>query len=454
MKILIVVHTFFPKYLGGTEVCVSELSSRFQKKGDQVKILTTDPLSDSNTYQSTISTHNNIEVVTINKDIRKYSSFKETYKDDKTLKSFRNIIKEFQPDVIHYHHLMHLSLDYIKIAKDKNIPQVVTLHDFWFQCLTHQRVTTSGKLCQSFDSKKCTKCLSDILNAGPIVNTTFSLNGFINDHHKIEYLKNISNKLISRLQGKILYQTNLSKYQKLVLDRNDLIKKSLSQVDLVIYPTKFLANEFKKWGLKTKTEITSSDGINTLLFKDFKRNKSNTIRFGYIGSIIPNKGLDMVLKAWPKLVSGSYNLKIYGNLLTDKKYSSYIQNLSKGLKNIEFCGNFPFKDISKIYSNIDVLIVPSRWFENAPLVLRNALQTGTSVIATNLGSMPELIKHNVNGFLYENENVNDLAKLMNHVIKNKAILMRMENEAIPQKSIEDNANELLTYYKKLNKNDK
>jgi glycosyltransferase involved in cell wall biosynthesis len=157
----------------------------------------------------------------------------------------------------------------------------------------------------------------------------------------------------------------------------------------------------------------------------------------------------MVLKAWPKLNRGNYSLKIYGSLNSDKSYAEKILRLASGQKNIKFCGTFSPESISEIYANIDILIIPSRWFENAPLVLRNALHTKTPIVGVNIGSIPELVKDGTTGLLYENESLSDLINKLNQFIKNPSLMSKNIDGFPKQKSIDENANELLAYYQKL-----
>ena len=448
MKILLIVHTFLPKYLGGTEVCTYELAKEYKRLGHEVMVFCSDPLSRNDDLSVIEFYYQGIKVYTIPKNIIKYKNFINTYSEKKVIKPFQKLLKKFKPDIIHYHHLMHLSLDLVKIAKKNKIPQVITLHDYWFQCLTHQRITTRNKLCLNYTPQKCAKCLFDILNSGPITSTTFSLNTFLNQTNKLNYFLNLTKKIFIRSFGKIKFLFERKKYTDMVKKRNMSMKQALKEINMVILPTKFLAKEFKKWGINNNS-IQSSDGINTGQFKNFKKKTSKTLRFVYIGSIIHNKGLDLVLKAWPKLDKGNYNLKIYGNLKTDKKYANQINKLSKGLKNIKFCGTFTPNDISKIYSEIDVLLVPSRWFENAPLVLRNTRLVKIPAIVANIGSMPELVQNNKNGYLYENENILSLAEKMNFFIKDPSLQQKLTKNITKQKSIKDNVSELTQIYQKL-----
>lgn len=453
MKILLVVHTFLPKYVGGTEVCTYELAKKFTSLGHEVIIFCTDPLSHNIQLQVIESYYCGIKIYTVPKNISKYKNFSNTYLENRVISPFNNLLTEFKPNIIHYHHFMHLSIEMADLGKKLKIPQILTLHDFWFQCLTHQRITTRGKLCKSFSEEKCSRCLSDIMNSGPLTNTTFSFKDYMENDHKCKYLLDIAKKVYQRNFGKLIYSTNKNQLVKMVDVRNKYMKSLFTKLDLLIFPTKFLYDQFSNWKINSDKSILSSDGINTEIFKKTKHILGKTIRFAFIGSIIPTKGLDMILKAWPKIKKGGYNLKIYGSLQTDKKYSSTIVHLAKNLQNITFCGTFEPGKVADIFSDIDVLIVPSRWFENAPLVLRNAMHTKTPVIAVNLGSIPELVTPGKNGLLYENEDLDGLIRQMNYFITHPKAISQMKDNFPPQKSIGTNATELLSYYRKLTKDE-
>ena len=61
----------------------------------------------------------------------------------------------------------------------------------------------------------------------------------------------------------------------------------------------------------------------------------------------------------------------------------------------------PNESIGDVFSELDVLVVPSVWYENTPLAIYSAQEAGCPVIASNLGGMSEVIKHEKNGLLFE-----------------------------------------------------
>ena len=71
------------------------------------------------------------------------------------------ILEAFAIDVVHVHHIIGLSFDIFMLAKEKNIPLVLTCHDFYYICPTVRLLSKDGKACCEKDTKQCKKCLRD-----------------------------------------------------------------------------------------------------------------------------------------------------------------------------------------------------------------------------------------------------------------------------------------------------
>lgn len=450
MKILQVVHTFLPKFVAGTEVYTFGITQALKKAGHDVRIVYTDPLADS--YSLKKVNYKGINCYEIQKDINNIYSFEDSFQDKQVENFFMDVLNDFKPDIIHYQHIMFLSTKIIEVAKKKNIRQIISLHDFWFQCLTHKRITTDHKLCINPTLDKCVKCHFDLLNRTISV-PPFRLNnlsGYLTFLEKKGSMASLGNKIKKRIENLINYNLRKNKLKEQLLYRLNAFRTALKSVDTVIYPTKFLQQELYLWSLKGSNDLISSDGIQDKYFKTFKRARSKIIRFGFIGSIVQAKGLIVLVSAWEKIKDNNTTLKIYGSFTDDPDYSKHVMTIVKRCHNIEVKGSFKPDWIAKVFEDIDVLIVPSTWFENAPLVIRNAFLSHTPVITTNLGSLPELINEKNSGLLFENENADDLAEKINSIIKDRRIL---NNFKFPkQKNVIENAEELIGIYKNFIKN--
>lgn len=116
---------------------------------------------------------------------------------------------------------------------------------------------------------------------------------------------------------------------------------------------------------------------------------------------------------------------------------------------IFFEGIVPNNKIATILSRIDVLIVPSIWFENSPLTIHEAFMAGIPVITSNIGGMADLVTHGVNGLLFNVGDPRELKKAMLKIIESDTLLKTLRKGIPPVKSIQENGLEIEQLYKQL-----
>lgn len=130
---------------------------------------------------------------------------------------------------------------------------------------------------------------------------------------------------------------------------------------------------------------------------------------GYIGQIAPHKGTDLLIKAFQDLPENSAELLIYGPADQDPAYMATLKELADGHA-VAFMGTFPSQDMARILRQMDLLVIPSRWYENSPLVLLNALATHTPVLVADVAGMTEFLEQGINGFSFKRGSADDLAR--------------------------------------------
>ena len=96
--------------------------------------------------------------------------------------------------------------------------------------------------------------------------------------------------------------------------------------------------------------------------------------------------------------------------------------------------------------DLDVLVVPSRWYENAPGVIFEAFAAGMPVIATDLGGMSEFVKPGKNGLLFALDDAEDLAGRLRALIEERGLLERLRAGIKPVKGVGEYAGELIELY--------
>lgn len=119
--------------------------------------------------------------------------------------------------------------------------------------------------------------------------------------------------------------------------------------------------------------------------------------------------------------------------------------MAKKDSRIEFMGQYDHNDIESILSNIDVVIVPSIWYENAPLTVTTSLAYGTPVITSDIGGMKEMVNGGQNGFTFKVGDTQDLTdrivqiaedpSMINELRKTIQYPIRVEEEAFFTESI-------------------
>ena len=144
---------------------------------------------------------------------------------------------------------------------------------------------------------------------------------------------------------------------------------------------------------------------------------TSTVRIGVIGRISPEKGQAEFLRAvrllYPHLPHGQF-LICGGPLFSSAsalRYGAELEALAKDLP-VEFTGWQ--QNIDSVLSTLDLLVVPSASVDATPRVILEAFAAGVPVIAFASGGIPEIVEHNVTGFLVEQRSHEALAGAMRH----------------------------------------
>jgi glycosyltransferase involved in cell wall biosynthesis len=96
-----------------------------------------------------------------------------------------------------------------------------------------------------------------------------------------------------------------------------------------------------------------------------------------------------------------------------------------------------------------VLVVPSLWLENSPLVIHEAFQAGIPVVGSDIGGIPELVRNDVNGVIVPPGSVDALAGAIRRLADDRQMLTRLAAQVSPVKSIADDAAEWEARYRRL-----
>jgi glycosyltransferase involved in cell wall biosynthesis len=170
------------------------------------------------------------------------------------------------------------------------------------------------------------------------------------------------------------------------------------------------------------------------------------LRIGFIGTLAHYKGCHVLIEAFKALSDSNAVLKIYGR---EEDFPDYVRQLRTSAiqhPRIEFCGTFPNTAISQVFAQLDVLVVPSLWYENTPLVVYSAQAARCPVVASNLPGLAAVIGHEENGLLFAAGDPGDLALQLSRLIHEDGLLHCLSNNARPPKSTQVYVDDLMAMW--------
>jgi len=428
IKILHVVHEF-PPNAAGTGINTYELSKEMAKRNDVYVLY---PAAREGLYNLNSYKKHWLRVYELGMSlgirIIKMTKLKLSYLDKRVEERFIEVLEKVKPDVIHFQHLIMLSASLIKVAKEREIPVILTLHDYWFICPRTQLLKYDYTVCRGSNEEFsiCFNCW----NKGLAEN----LAGFLENYGIPRSLSKKAIEIALRLKNR----------RQDFVERSKYLKTLLLEVNKLIAPSNFLMNIFTNYGIPSNKMVFLENGVNLNIFRGFRKKKKKKICFGFVGGILRHKGVHVLIEAFNKVKDENVELKIYGNY---NSRSKYLKGLLAKIRNtnIKFMGRF--KDVREPYSHIDVLIVPSIWYETGgPLVVKEAFATKTPVIASNIGCIPEFVNNDENGLLFEPGNPDDLHEKMIMVIQRPELVDKLQKNISSQRSIKSQAMELEKLY--------
>src|SRR5262249_33072806 len=135
MRVLVVVHGFPPKAMGGSEVYAHALATAVRKdQGADVWVLTRHADPGRPEYETTREDRDALHVPPTNNNFRACPSFEDSYRHARVERMAAEFIDEVRPDVAHIHHVTCLSTEIVTELANRRIPIVFTLHDYWLIC--------------------------------------------------------------------------------------------------------------------------------------------------------------------------------------------------------------------------------------------------------------------------------------------------------------------------------
>lgn len=193
-------------------------------------------------------------------------------------------------------------------------------------------------------------------------------------------------------------------------------------IDAFVVPSSFTLGKLQQYGIPAEKLIHIPTFFNTNC--DIPEPSYRPF-FLYIGRIEKQKGLATLIKAFE---GTDMNLKIIG--FSNDGYEEELKaSLNDKNHNIEFLGRMTFDEIAPYLSTCLATVVPSEWYDNFPNVILESFAYSKPVIATDFGSMKELVENNITGYTFPYSDADALRAHARHMLDNPYEAQRMGAEA-------------------------
>lgn len=322
-------------------------------------------------------------------------------------RKFKKLVNDFKPEIIHLHNIYHqISPSILNVARQNKIPVVMHLHDYKLICPNYQ-LFVNGQTCKACKPNKYYHCFQ-----------------------KRCFKKSLGKSFLAALEMYI-HHSILKIYEKSInifIAPSEFMKQRLIEFSWPESKVKVVINPFS-------SELARSDNLS----EDGEENY-----LLYFGRLSEEKGLRTLIEAASLT---NYSLKLAGVGQEEEDLKQLAQDLKV---KADFLGFKNGEELKSIILKAKAIVIPSIWYENMPLSLLEALSLGKLVIASNIGGIPEIIKHKENGLLFEAGDAQDLAdKIKNISELNLPVIKNAALNSVKDFTMRNNARAVEEIYQKL-----
>lgn len=377
MRLLYVIHQFFPDCHSGTEQYCLAMAREAQRRGENVTVLSLHWQHDRQSPPVRIFDQpiEGLRVIRLNhwRGLNPNDVLRD-YENLHLEGYFQQVLEDVQPDVVHSFHLRQLGSNLLRVCKRNGLPVIVTLTDFWFLCPRFTLLRSDGQVCSGppDGGRGCVSChhpeLADVrpdATAEPLTDTPPAR----------------LHSLLRRLPEQLA---------------------NLALADRVFAPSRFLADMFRRNGLDHPGFTIVPYGLEPGRIAAIATSRPRSpLRIGFCGVLSPWKAPHLLVDA-VRRSTADVRLSIHGRF-EEPMFQDYIDDVrsrAAGDERIFFAGAYGEHEAAGVFADMDVLVVPSTWYENTPFVVLEAFAAGVPVIASDLGGLSEVIVPDRNGLLF------------------------------------------------------
>lgn len=340
---ILLANVFFaPFTYGGATIVAEELAKALTARGDyRVTAVSLCSRAELKTYTVMKSERDGIVNYVIN--VPEDRGYHEMYNNPHVTAVLGELMDGLRPDLVHAHCIQDMGTGVLEAAHARNIPIVLSIHDFWWICERQFMIRADGSYCQQSPVRidACRGCVADMGAART---------------------------------------------------RFDHLQMMAALADRVTFPSQFAHDLITASRLVSARGVVLENGVqlpgaNFAKAQHARRTRDKTLTFGFVGGPSHIKGWPLIRSAFQRIQRDDFRvLLVDGSPDGSWWHPSEIEDLPGDWL---IHPRFEQRDMDSFYAKIDVLLFMSQWKETFGLAIREALARGISVIQTDSGGTVE-----------------------------------------------------------------
>jgi glycosyltransferase involved in cell wall biosynthesis len=341
--------------------------------------------------------------------VGEFDWFKFSNQDPRLPEAFANLLLELRPDVVHFHHYINVGVEVFALVK-RILPHtkvVVTLHEYLAICNHHGQMVTNPhrNLCYHASPQRCIECFPQ-----------FSESDFFLRRRYIEHF--------------------------------------FAFVDHFSSPSQFLADRYIAWGMPESRISVIENLVRATQGSFTSVGKGGPLRAGFFGQLSFLKGANVLFDAADLLAQDErmdISVEIFGDYRGQPlEFQKELQERMATVgQNVVLHGPYDEIRVDRLMQSVDVILVPSVWWENSPLVIQEARRNGRPLICSDIGGMAEKVRDGVDGFHFHAGSAMALALLLKRIADDRQLLTDVTGTMQKVISVDVIIDDHLTMYRSL-----
>lgn len=441
MRVILALHQFLPEFFSGTEVLTHRVATGLRRRGHEVMVFSATPVTaeiqDDERFEW--REFDGIPVLRFAHQHRPMAGetdlLRQEYDSSIVRGRFERLLAEWRPDCVHFFNFSRISTSPAECCSRAGIPFFYTATDFWSVCLTARLQLEDGAPCAG-PSASGGNCMAHLLQIKKpkvvrwFAGTPWVLGALARAGGHFPLNRFAATRMLDSLRSRL-----------------DVVRGRLMEAKAIWVPTQAMVDVLNFYGIAPANLRKLTYGIDLAsATRRLRRRSTGPLKLGFIGTISYHKGLHDLIGALVINPELDVSLAVYGDTGIFPDYYKKIEQPISADARIVLKGSFSPDEVDRVFSEIDVLVVPSLWRENAPLVVLEALARGCPVLAADQEGLAEFVEEGRNGLLFDSCNPESLARSLQKFFSEPGLLERLSAGCSAQIGIDEYLDDIENSY--------